>query len=202
MKNPEVRVATTKDSEKVTAALAIAFSSDPVVRSFYPNPLDHLNYFSQMTRIHLDDAIVSETAYYVEGFQAAAIWFPPAKLESAKAEQEKREKRLKELMKETVSREGNEDLFTALGQLQESHPDKPHWYLHEIGVDPYHQNEGLGSVLMKYALPKCDADGIFSYLESSNPLNVPFYERHGYEVMKVIQVGTSPTFTLMAREPR
>jgi hypothetical protein len=55
---------------------------------------------------------------------------------------------------------------------------------------------------MEHALPKSDSDGIFSYLESSSPRNVPFYLRHGFEVMHVVQVGSSPTFTLMAREPK
>ena len=55
---------------------------------------------------------------------------------------------------------------------------------------------------MEHTLPKCDAEGAMAYLESSNPRNVPFYLRHGFEVKHVVQTGSSPTFTLMAREPR
>ena len=106
------------------------------------------------------------------------------------------------LMDATASKEGNDDLFAALGEMGQLHPKEPHWYLFSIGVDPHHQNEGLGSILMEHALPKSDGDGTLAYLESSNPRNVPFYQRHGFEVMQVVQVGTSPTFTLMVREPR
>ena len=47
-----------------------------------------------------------------------------------------------------------------------------------------------------------DSDGTIAYLESSNPGNVPFYQRHGFETMHVVQVGSSPTFTLLVRSQR
>ena len=40
-----------------------------------------------------------------------------------------------------------------------------------------------------------------AYLESSNLRNVPLYERHGFEVLGPIQVGGSPVFTPMLRDP-
>ena len=94
------------------------------------------------------------------------------------------------------------ETVAALGEMGALHPEEPHWYLFSIGVDPHHQGEGLGSLLMEHALPMSDADGTIAYLESSNPRNVPFYQRHGFEVMHVVQIGSSPTFTLMARQPR
>ena len=90
----------------------------------------------------------------------------------------------------------------AVGEVEAWHPKEPHWYLFSIGTDPARQGEGLGSRLMDQVLPGCDADGRLAYLESSSPQNVPFYQRHGFEVTRVIQIGTSPTFTLMTREPR
>eukprot|EP01041_Mallomonas_annulata_P030478 gene30478-52615_t len=59
------------------------------------------------------------------------------------------------------------------------HPEEPHWYLSMIGVDPSHHGQGLGSALLKAGLQRCDADGLPAYLESSNPKNVPLYERFG-----------------------
>jgi ribosomal protein S18 acetylase RimI-like enzyme len=199
---PKVRSLSESNAEHAIAALTLAFSTDPVIRAFYPDPLDHLTHFPEMMRINIVPAISRHAAHYVEGFSAAAIWFPPAgpddDVEVAKA----RGRRVGALIEETASKEGNDDLFAAIGEMGKWHPKVPHWYLFAIGVDPHHQNEGLGSILMEHALPKSDSDGIFSYLESSSPRNVPFYQRHGFEVMQVVQVGSSPTFTLMAREPR
>ena len=47
-----------------------------------------------------------------------------------------------------------------------------------------------------------DAEGVVAYLESSNPRNIPLYERHGFEVMGKIQVGAAPVLTPMLRRPR
>ena len=46
-----------------------------------------------------------------------------------------------------------------------------------------------------------DEDGTPAYLESSNPVNISLYQRHGFEVLGTIQVGTSPPITPMLRQP-
>jgi hypothetical protein len=55
---------------------------------------------------------------------------------------------------------------------------------------------------MKHALVPCDLDHKLAYLEASNPKNIPLYERHGFELLGVIQVGTSPPIFPMLRKPR
>jgi ribosomal protein S18 acetylase RimI-like enzyme len=82
------------------------------------------------------------------------------------------------------------------------HPAEPHWYLPLIGVDPTHQNRGYGSALLRHALLQCDRDHVAAYLESSNPANIPLYERHGFTVLGTIQVGSSPPITPMLRAAR
>ena len=49
--------------------------------------------------------------------------------------------------------------------------------------------------------PAADPD-LPAYLESSNPANVPLYQRHGFEVLGEIQVGSSPPVFPMYRPPR
>jgi ribosomal protein S18 acetylase RimI-like enzyme len=82
------------------------------------------------------------------------------------------------------------------------HPHEPHWYLPLLGVDPTRQGQGIGSALLQHAAALCDRAGQLAYLESSNPANVPLYERHGFEVVGTIQAGASPTFYPMVRKPR
>jgi ribosomal protein S18 acetylase RimI-like enzyme len=82
------------------------------------------------------------------------------------------------------------------------HPSEPHWYLPLIGVDPSQQGKGYGSALLTHALMPCNRDHTCAYLESSNPKNIPLYERHGFEVLGTIQVGTSPPIFPMLRKPR
>lgn len=79
---------------------------------------------------------------------------------------------------------------------------KPHWYLPLIGIDPRHQGQGLGSMLLRHTLAECDRDGTAAYLEASNWRNVPFYERHGFQLRGEIRVGDSPTLFAMVRALR
>jgi len=56
--------------------------------------------------------------------------------------------------------------------------------------------------LLQHTLAQTDARGLQSYLESSNPANIPLYQRHGFEVIREIRVGGSPVVTPMLRQPR
>ena len=68
-------------------------------------------------------------------------------------------------------------------------------------MDPAFQSLGLGSVLLQHTLAKADAQGLPAYLESSNPANIPFYQRNGFEVMAELRSGDSPTIFSMLRQP-
>jgi ribosomal protein S18 acetylase RimI-like enzyme len=94
------------------------------------------------------------------------------------------------------------DTFGLMEQMEKYHPEEPHWYLATLGVDVNRQGKGLGSILMKHALTRIDREGATAYLESSNPRNIPFYERHGFEVLGRIHSGCSPVVTPMVRRPR
>ena len=82
------------------------------------------------------------------------------------------------------------------------HPSEPHWYLPLIGVDPAHQGQGHGDALLTHALQQCDRAHVPAYLESTNPRNIPLYQRHGFEILGTIQAGGSPPLAPMLRPAR
>ena len=60
-----------------------------------------------------------------------------------------------------------------------------HWYLQTLGVEPTHQGKGYGSLLMKYMLEKIDnTNPLPVFLETSTEINVKFYKRFEFEVVK------------------
>ena len=92
-----------------------------------------------------------------------------------------------------------DDMGLVLQGMAEHHPHKPHWYLPLIAADPNWIGQGLGTLLMKHVLRRCDDEGIAAYLESSNPRNISLYERHRFKIIGEIQHGSSPTMTPMLR---
>lgn len=70
-------------------------------------------------------------------------------------------------------------------------------------ADPAAQGHGLGGALLASRLERCDAEGLPAYLESSNPVNVPLYERFGFTVThEPAMPGSCPPIHLMWRDPR
>lgn len=77
-----------------------------------------------------------------------------------------------------------------------------HWYLPVIGVDPSRQGQGIGGKLLQPALARADADRLPCYLENTKEKNLPFYSRHGFDVVLETNVPDGgPTIWTMKREP-
>jgi ribosomal protein S18 acetylase RimI-like enzyme len=86
--------------------------------------------------------------------------------------------------------------------LEQKHPKEPHYYLPMIGTDPLFRGKGIGSALLQPILRTCDVEGIPAYLENTNEQNLPFYERHGFQVTEIFQFPfQGPKMWMMWREP-
>ena len=139
-------------------------------------------------------AFAHGSAHYLEGYTGAALWLPP--------NVQPDENELFSLFQKTVAEELHKDVFAIFEQMGGYHPSEPHWYLPLIGVDPSWQGQGYGSALMAHGIAPCDRDKTLAYLESSNPKNIPLYQRFGFEVIGTIQAGASPPIFPMLRKPR
>ena len=71
---------------------------------------------------------------------------------------------------------------------------------HDAALQDNGHHAGLADELA--ALVPCDRDRALAYLESSNPKNISFYQRHGFEIQGNIQAGSSPSIVPMLRRPR
>src|SRR5260221_95631 len=71
------------------------------------------------------------------------------------------------------------------------------------GVDPPYQGQSIGGMLIQPVLARADAEGLPCYLETENPRNVPFYQKHGFKVMSEDEVTNCRLHVWsMLREPR
>jgi predicted N-acetyltransferase YhbS len=87
--------------------------------------------------------------------------------------------------------------------MKRCHPEEPHWYLAAIGSDPTVRGGGYGQALMHSRLDRCDAEHAPAYLECSNLVNVPYYQRFGFEVTGEVELPDGgPSLVPMWRSPR
>ena len=193
MTTTTIKTASASDEAGVLAVLTLAFGADPATRWTWPSPDEYLQHFPIFAKLLAGKAFTTDTAYYADGFAGAALWLPPDVRPDDDA--------LSALMWRT-SAAPLEDVSQVFEQMERHHPREPHWYLPFIGVDPTQQGEGHGAALMTHALVHCDRDHAPAYLESSNPKNIPLYERHGFTLLGTIQVGSSPPIFPMLRRPR
>jgi ribosomal protein S18 acetylase RimI-like enzyme len=194
MTTPIVKTALLSEEAPTVAAVVLAFGADPAARWTWPDPNQYLTHFPGFVRVLGGKAFAHESAHYVDGFAGAALWLPPGVHPDEDA--------LSSLLQRTSCAQAQKDAALLFEQMERYHPREPHWYLPFIGVDPICQGKGYGAALMQHALVPCDRDSALAYLESSNPKNIPLYERHGFELLGTIQVGTSPPIFPMLRTPR
>ena len=194
MDKVNVRVATSSDEDSVVKVIVAAFAADPMARWCWPDSTEYASNMPAFTRAFGGGAFVCGGAHFADDGSGAALWLSP--------EEHPDEEAMMAIVESTVAESIRGDLYGVLEQMASSHPSEPHWYLPLIGVDPSRQGKGCGGALLSFALERFDGEGRVAYLESSNPRNISLYERHGFERLGEIQVGTSPTVAPMARQPR
>lgn len=191
---PTVTATAPSDVERAVGVIVLAFSTDPAARWTYPEPQQYLTHFPAIVRAFGGKAFAHGTGHHVDGYAGAALWLPPGVHPDEEA--------LGAVLKGSVGPERHPQVLAVLERMSGYHPSQPHWYLPLIGVDPVHQRKGYGAALLQHALLQCDRDHVPAYLESTNPINTPLYERHGFEVLDTIQIGSSPPIFPMLRAAR
>jgi GNAT superfamily N-acetyltransferase len=191
------------DMETVGQCLSSAFSEDPVFTwlSGGVDPSDvaarAAGFFRAAARAGLTRGH-SRVIEHEGSLVGAAIWCPPdvGMFEGAEVE----------LLLNAVLEHFAEGAMERLGALGaavgERHPHEPHFYLNALGVVPRQRGRGLGAPLLGAVLEAADRDGLGAYLESSNPRNVSFYERLGFESTWTERIGGGPVMTGMWRAAR
>ena len=196
-----VRPARRPDVPALARVLGRAFQDDPVMMWMQPDNTRRAaalaGFFGALTRYHYLAGAAVEVALSDSGVGAAALWDPPGKGEPSPREQIAM---LPAVIRAFRGRLGEGRALTE--QMKAVHPEEPHWYLGIIGSDPASRGGGFGHALMTSRLDRCDAAGAPAYLESSNPDNIPYYNRFGFDVTGEIVIPDGPSLWPMWRQPR
>lgn len=171
--------------KEVAAILGRAFEHDPLMTWMLPDARARARglprMFATMTRHHFLGVGASEVAG-TDRIGAAALWDPPGRWKSTPWQ---------ELLmmpgylsafgrRARVARQADE-------LMKQHHPQEPHWFLSVIGSDPTLRGHGFGQALLWSRLNRVDAEHAPAYLECSNPDNVAYYQRFGFDVTSEIE---------------
>jgi GNAT superfamily N-acetyltransferase len=192
--------ATSGDLGPLVDALADAFADDPVQRWLFAGAADHRGSLGRFFRFFVDEYFAIGHVYVPSGSPDAggALWAPP---DRDVLHDEARIGELIALVRDEIGVDPTPRLME-LARAAEYRPQVPHFYLGILGVAASARGGGLGAVLVSPILAACDAAGIPAHLESSNPRNIGFYERLGFETVDEYRCGGDPLMTIMTRPPR
>jgi GNAT superfamily N-acetyltransferase len=195
-----VRAATSDDLPAMADALAQAFHDDPMMQWLFgdqaPRPMRYSRpFFLHEGARHLRHHEV----FTIDGVPGAAYWDPPGQWKTGWLDV----LRTAPLMLRGMGTRSLNAL-RGLGRMEAMHARQPaeHHYLAVLGTRPDRQGTGVGSALMAPVLERCDAEGIGAYLESSKEANIPFYRRHGFEVVGEVEFPSGPKLWPMWRDPQ
>ena len=197
-----VRAATAGDRARLAESLASAFAEDPLftwMAGAGPNkPLEPKMRILFETFLKLDLVRRDHLIFTDEDGIGAAIWKHPNKWKMPAGDMVRALPGMLRALGTKAPR-----MMGAITAIEKVHPREEHYYLEVLGTHQDRQSKGIGSAMISHMLDRCDAEGMPAYLESSNPRNIPFYARHGFEATDEIVVGKgAPTVTAMWRDAR
>lgn len=198
-------------------ALAKAFEADAVARYFVDAPDMKGTSEEAKYRLHTDIIRYIVAAHCYKGivttigpdYDAVALWMPPGKnmddwwtiLRSGMWR-----------LFYKLSREGKARFYSEfLPLLHDTKErvlgdrDDQSYYLVYLGTKPSARGKGYAKKLIDHGLGLADAEGVPTYLESSAAVNVSYYEKLGFDLVKEIhlQRGENPLpLSIMVREPK
>lgn len=183
----------------IAASLTAAFEEDPFSRwMFGPDEGLRRRLRASFTALLRVVYLPKGYAYTTDDLCGAALWSAPGRWRFSTMQQ----LRIAPTFVRVLGPRRLARAAPAGRAVDHAHPKEPHWYLSVLGVDPARQRSGIGSALLRPMLARADSDGLITYLETSNEVNVPYYERHGFEVRMEFDIPRGgPRLWTMGRRP-
>jgi GNAT superfamily N-acetyltransferase len=171
------RPARASEVEHLVEILVVAFRTDPIWGVALARPDGRTDHLAPYWRLFVDGAMRFGTVHVTDDLGACAIWLPPGEDELDDA----RARRLDALLDDVMTPSGLEAIHRLYGRFEASRGSQPdHAYLSLLATDPDRRGQGIGQRLLAADLERWDAQGVPTYLESTNPANDHRYERAGF----------------------
>jgi GNAT superfamily N-acetyltransferase len=192
------RAATPEDVPAVAACLASAFYDDPLWGHWtFPDEQsrarDLVPFMELMAELGLGELWTDMTA----AAEAITVWTPPG----ASYGTPEQEPLVAAVFAELFGPRAGE-IHALFDQFEEHAPEGRYYHLEWWATHRDHAGHGLGTALLRENLARVDAEHFPTYLESTNPANLPRYEALGFRQVGEFAPPGGPTVTTMWREVR
>jgi ribosomal protein S18 acetylase RimI-like enzyme len=188
---------------QATAALGRAFIDDPLITYVIADEARRIRKTPELYGGIIRYARLYGKAYTTVTVAGAACWLPPGQSSPTLLRMLRAGMLKVPLLLGWKSYQRLNEFEVQAEMLHKRYATKPHWYLWALGIDPAHQGKGFGSILLQPVLARADAEKMPCYLETQNPKNLPFYEKHGFTVSEQKEVFKNAVTTwAMLRQPQ
>ena len=173
------RRATTTDSDAITDLMARVFALDPLWGPALARPDGATHHLRPYWDLYTAGALRFPCTGVAGDHDAVTVWIPPGEDELST---EQYDAVLALIRAELPG--SYDDLLELFARFESAHPrDEPHYYLSLFATRPESRGRGIGMDLLRADLAAYDAEGVPTYLESSNPANDARYAGVGYRAV-------------------
>jgi GNAT superfamily N-acetyltransferase len=213
----EVRLLTRDDLDDAVDVLARGFAEEPGTLALFPDPEVRRALWELNARQALEETIRLGTVHAAvldDEIAALAMWHPPGVRPSGALD---RVRLLRHALPHAATLARGLPPATrvalphALPALRIARARntavkpatrEPTWHLAFLATLPEHRGKGLARRLLDRQLSRCDEDRLPVWLETTDPVNPPIYERFGFEtIVHITDAAWLPGFWVMRREP-
>lgn len=207
MTSERARNVVTLSESQIAAAgelLARAFAKDPLAVFMLPDDNKRARLIPHHFAAFVRCAHLAGKVLATEGsLDGVAVWFPPG---AGELTQELMDHSGISALPAIVGADAFARVMGVFGHFEELHKrdvPTPHWYLALIGVMPEKQGQGIAGSLLRPILEQSDMEALPCYLETVEPTNLPFYRKHGFEVVvDDIETESGVRYYTMLRQPQ
>jgi ribosomal protein S18 acetylase RimI-like enzyme len=197
-----VRALNRTDVTAAGALLSASHADYPAFRMEFPDPDLRRRVLLPFQTAAVRDVVrhgKAVGAYLDDWLAGVALWQPPGQFPLSAL---RKARMTPALLSVAVAAPRAFPGFAASGAaLAHAMPAAPVWYLQALGVHPDAQRRGVGAALLAAGLAMVDTDNQLCHLHTSDPANVEYYRRWGFELTQpAFAAGSNgPTYYGMTR---
>lgn len=199
---PPIALLPTSQIDAAAQTLTLALLDDPLFVYVQPDPLARQRSLTALLAAQVRFGVQYGEVYAAANLEGVALWQPPGVEITPERAAECGLNRLSEIFDEqALLRLGGALDYLNAQQVHNLPPQ--HWYLMALGVLPTHQRQGLGGALLQPVLQRADASQTACVLNTTQPINLSFYQKHGFRSLsQAVEPASGLNYWTLLREPR